>query len=612
MLLHEPLREVGCSKVHGKKLHRPSRSTLLAFSLRRSETQGGIDLKRSISVTLGALLAFSALSSPPSSAAEQGSVVWTRSDRPEPLAEIGSFYRGTTSSRSLAPSSDKPARPALATPEAREKEILASGSSYQSSITEGNRSSFLKANGSIDFAACNADAKGHEPYGRVVNHFNFCRWGYNTATKLDGQGKIEGQVRFRETEVGQGSADARRARIHVKIDGSVNTGIFGPGKGATVKMAVTSSTTGCGATFGSSTVYQEPVETWNETYVYYEADSPESFGDQNRIDKAASCTVRSSYKVDSPKGATDYSNSIPIDLRFDSAAYLAPYGVKGAVFSRAIPNLTYDYNNKELSRVAEHVFWALNNPDGTDPWISTPKKIPGKIWSDTVLHRNYPSFNAKSEQVAKDNRAAKDAACGNVAKGNPSYECDEFPFASTKEGAGLGDRNFSVRYLPQPDNSKAGGALSKWYGEDRILDGDAFQVLILPGDRLGIGSALSQNALPNKMALDTQSFRSGAAVQLWSYWGGANQDFSINDDNEFRVFGNCVDAGDGTVGTLLTAKACTGGSSQKWAPHPAFKGAIVHVSSGLCMDAKDWGTSNGTSIMLYTCTGNPNQLWVGA
>ncbi|MEU3491223.1 NucA/NucB deoxyribonuclease domain-containing protein [Streptomyces massasporeus] len=57
-----------------------------------------------------------------------------------------------------------------------------------------------------------------------------------------------------------------------------------------------------------------------------------------------------------------------------------------------------------------------------------------------------------------------------------SYQCDEFPFASTKEGAGLGDGNFSVRYVPGTENSKAGSELADWYGSDRILHNNAYGI----------------------------------------------------------------------------------------------------------------------------------------
>ncbi|MFF1696501.1 NucA/NucB deoxyribonuclease domain-containing protein [Streptomyces sp. NPDC058257] len=93
------------------------------------------------------------------------------------------------------------------------------------------------------------------------------------------------------------------------------------------------------------------------------------------------------------------------------------------------------------------------------------------------LHRTYPKFDSASADVSKKNGAAKNAACAGLSH-NTGEQCDEFPFASTKEGAGKGDGNFSVKYVPQSDNSKAGGALSKRYGQDRILDGDAYGICV--------------------------------------------------------------------------------------------------------------------------------------
>lgn len=107
------------------------------------------------------------------------------------------------------------------------------------------------------------------------------------------------------------------------------------------------------------------------------------------------------------------------------------------------------------------------------------KDIPGNIWNGEwkPLHRNYPKFDAASEDVTKRNKAANDRACAGLTH-DPGEQCDEFPFASTKEGAGKGDGSFSVRYVRQTDNSTAGARLSIWYGKDRILDGDAYGMLV--------------------------------------------------------------------------------------------------------------------------------------
>ncbi|WP_405681859.1 NucA/NucB deoxyribonuclease domain-containing protein [Streptomyces sp. NBC_00057] len=56
--------------------------------------------------------------------------------------------------------------------------------------------------------------------------------------------------------------------------------------------------------------------------------------------------------------------------------------------------------------------------------------------------------------------------------------CDEYPFASTKEGGATGV--FSRRMINEKHNSTAGGSkyLLKAYKDNRILNGDAFWVAI--------------------------------------------------------------------------------------------------------------------------------------
>ncbi|MFD7643452.1 hypothetical protein ACFV4P_22675 [Kitasatospora sp. NPDC059795] len=68
-------------------------------------------------------------------------------------------------------------------------------------------------------------------------------------------------------------------------------------------------------------------------------------------------------------------------------------------------------------------------------------------------------------------------------------ECDEFPFASTWEGAGRGDQNYSVLYVGGTQNGQAGTALGSWYGSDRILHNDAFGVRITPSQTSSTYSA---------------------------------------------------------------------------------------------------------------------------
>ncbi|MFF8366820.1 NucA/NucB deoxyribonuclease domain-containing protein [Rhodococcus erythropolis] len=67
-------------------------------------------------------------------------------------------------------------------------------------------------------------------------------------------------------------------------------------------------------------------------------------------------------------------------------------------------------------------------------------------------------------------------------------ECDEYPFASTYEGAAEHDYdpeakkfNFSAKPIPKDDNQAGGLILKSFYAKNRIIDGldDGFIVKIL-------------------------------------------------------------------------------------------------------------------------------------
>ncbi len=161
-----------------------------------------------------------------------------------------------------------------------------------------------------------------------------------------------------------------------------------------------------------------------------------------------------------------------------------PELVDGAVFDNTVPHLVYRLSGKEAA-VAEHIRTALEDPAATVPArTDPPKRIPGGS-AASPLHR---LVRKKNPQRVRDNRKAVRAECAKLIKpGVPRPECDEFPFASSLEGAGLptyrpaapyGD--FSVKYVPGADNSSAGGALGAWYQRDRILDGDPFFIRIVP------------------------------------------------------------------------------------------------------------------------------------
>ncbi|MEU8055186.1 DNRLRE domain-containing protein [Microbispora bryophytorum] len=57
--------------------------------------------------------------------------------------------------------------------------------------------------------------------------------------------------------------------------------------------------------------------------------------------------------------------------------------------------------------------------------------------------------------------------------------CDEYPFASTKEGAGLQDGNYSIRAVSKDDNKLHGDALNRFYSDYRVVPGEQFWVKVV-------------------------------------------------------------------------------------------------------------------------------------
>ncbi|MFD2415537.1 NucA/NucB deoxyribonuclease domain-containing protein [Amycolatopsis pigmentata] len=94
----------------------------------------------------------------------------------------------------------------------------------------------------------------------------------------------------------------------------------------------------------------------------------------------------------------------------------------------------------------------------------------------TPLHR---TLNTATQDA---NNAAARKTCDNVwvPYDGKLLNCDEYPFASTEEGAAKGDGNYSARLIDAGDNQAAGRWLNSNYTLNRILDGDALSIAITP------------------------------------------------------------------------------------------------------------------------------------
>ncbi|MFF9159990.1 endo-1,4-beta-xylanase [Streptomyces longwoodensis] len=124
----------------------------------------------------------------------------------------------------------------------------------------------------------------------------------------------------------------------------------------------------------------------------------------------------------------------------------------------------------------------------------------------------------------------------------------------------------------------------------------------------GDGTQIKGVASGRCVDVPNASTTDGTQVQLYDCNGASNQQWTLSDAGELKVYGNkCLDAGGTGNGTRVQIYSCWGGDNQKWRLNS--DGSIVGVQSGLCLDAVGAGTANGTLIQLYTCSGGSNQKW---
>ena len=74
----------------------------------------------------------------------------------------------------------------------------------------------------------------------------------------------------------------------------------------------------------------------------------------------------------------------------------------------------------------------------------------------------------------------RDKACPSSRHRPPGKQCDEYPFASTWQGARTGGGHFNWRMINGTQNEEGGKALGRFYLYNRILDKDRFLVWIKP------------------------------------------------------------------------------------------------------------------------------------
>ncbi|REK84669.1 hypothetical protein DY245_42025 [Streptomyces inhibens] len=177
--------------------------------------------------------------------------------------------------------------------------------------------------------------------------------------------------------------------------------------------------------------------------------------------------------------------------RWDAAPYLKNSTGGGTPAKRGAASFAYlgflHYSTKVTAPergVAQHIKSVFTNPSRTKP-TNPAKKVAGQ-------EPKYPLHRIVADAARHDrNRQLAVADCkryfGPRYSENNTKDCDEFPFASTYEGAAefeyTGDvmkNNYSVLPVNKKQNGDAGTLLKSFYAKNRIIDGmeDGFVVQI--------------------------------------------------------------------------------------------------------------------------------------
>lgn len=432
--------------------------------------------RRLLAVT-AAVLGVAALTAPGVDAAESGVYSTTPVqviDAEHPLPAIGTTIPASKLS-GRSPKNANPPAPAQLTEHGEEVGVR-TGATYQAK-PEDVPPSDIKTRGVRDDISDCWQELGGKPGDKVINHFRFCSMrimGYNT---IDKDGKVVGHVSFMQTTFGVAPTDDRAAYFTTSLDNFSLTGAVTNGF-----LAVGASAGGYTGPDGSNKPCEADDNSINPTKLYEWKDTNRTalhWVTQDRADgygrdHLSRCGVATYVK----NSTGDWADVMQTGIRIDSASYLdGPVGQ--AIFDRTVPVMVYSRSNPKNGDVGKHIYTAQTNPAATAPQVPG-KAIPGSAASKKTLSRLYEDWDAAAKSQRTKNESAKNTACAPI-RPTPStgLDCDEYPFGSTWEGAGRGDKNFSVKYLDASQNRSAGALLGNWYSNDRILHRDRFYVTIL-------------------------------------------------------------------------------------------------------------------------------------
>ncbi|MEO3753596.1 NucA/NucB deoxyribonuclease domain-containing protein [Streptomyces sp. B6B3] len=366
--------------------------------------------------------------------------------------------------------------------EVRERAELAERLEIPAEIgEEGPLSAAASVEPTDDVTDCQANDQAREYEGLAVGHLVWCsERGVVVVVKDCVPGNpnecVErGAAEFLIRTVGYAGVNYREIEFvsslsNFELVGDVARVLQAP---LTMAMDCTSVGQGSSCDAGSTNGREDTVENWMAaptTYFYFSSPLPPPSVDNPDFVSHYSFTSR----IISGSDNLDYASN---GFRCDSASYLIRNDQQGGcVFDLVIE--TFDElstDDPAVWEAAVHIFTAQFEPENTLP-RKTSKSIPGSPESGQPLTRNYhdTALYQRTQAIQAEYCAA---LFGRDYSQGGTYQCDEYPFAHTYQSLGSGG-DFSLRVITARDNESAGGRWSAWLLAQRILDSDAFYVLV--------------------------------------------------------------------------------------------------------------------------------------
>lgn len=331
------------------------------------------------------------------------------------------------------------------------------------------------------------------------NHFSSCGISDAQYVYLRGaDGKPVAWYTFRVTVLGEGFRDQKKMHYRLYTDRWTRFGDANPS--AYIGITLSCASVKCQATGG---VDDSKISDWitnstgdeeTDKHVTAEFDTTGAPPDRDDTDHYPQDRVsHHQLEVNLVSPLSPWPRFMTQRFRCDE-----PYNGYGSTMK---PGCIYDqvpatlhYSYKKYPDLAQHIYDAQKHPKSTYPasdYPGLPLVIPGDrdASPSKPLRRLYPGMDEGAESYYKNNRSQVSTSCAGLPKPPPEQECDEYPFASTWEGAYFHTKHndpsdpdfkwyYSVRYIPAAQNGAGGRDLAYWYVFDHILASDPFWVKI--------------------------------------------------------------------------------------------------------------------------------------